>query len=139
MERVSKSSSNLVPSSILSIIGGSLIIIGGLVPLAILGMSGHYGMMSGMGTGRMIGGGFGMMMPLQSFMWTAIAVISVISIGVGAILISGGYLIYRKPETAGRWGVAILVASVVSLFSMGGFFIGPILGIIGGILALTRR
>jgi hypothetical protein len=88
-----------------------------------------------MGPGMM---GPGMIMPLQPFMWTAIAVISAIAIGIGAILIIGGYLIYRKPESAGKWGVAILVASIVGLFGMGGFFIGPILGIIGGILALKE-
>jgi hypothetical protein len=81
----------LVPSSILSIIGGSLMIISGLVPLAMLGMSGRYGMM---GPGMMDPG---MMMPLQPFMCTAIAVISAIAIGIGVILIIGGYLIYRKP------------------------------------------
>jgi hypothetical protein len=81
----------LVPSSILSIIGGSLMIISGLVPLAMLGMSGRYGMM---GPGMM---GPGMMMPLQPFICTAIAVISAIAIGIGVILIIGGYLIYRKP------------------------------------------
>jgi Family of unknown function (DUF6114) len=75
----------------------------------------------------------------QSFIWTTMAVVSVISIGTGVVLIIGGYSIYGKPETAGKWGVAMLVASVVSLFSMGGFFIGPILGVIGGILALTRK
>ena len=138
MERLSESRSNLVPSSILSIIGGSLIIIGGLVSLSMLGMSGHYGMMSGTG-GMMMGGRFGMMMPLQSFIWTTMAVFSVISIVTGTVLIVGGYFIYGKPERAGKWGVAILAASVVSLFSMGGFFVGPILGIIGGILALTTK
>ena len=66
-------------------------------------------------------------------------VISAISIGTGAVLIIGGYLVYRNPRSAGKWGVTILVASIVGLFGMGGFFIGPILGIIGGILALTRR
>ena len=140
MERFPKSSSSLLPSSILSIIGGSLIIIGGLMPLVVLGMSGHYGMMSGFGsTGRMMEGGFGMMMPLQPFMWTTMAVIFAILIGTGVILIIGGYFIYRKPESAGKWGVVILVASIVSLFGMGGFLIGAILGIIGGILALTKR
>jgi hypothetical protein len=44
-----------------------------------------------------------------------------------------------KPESSGRWGIPILVASIVSLFGMGGFLIGTILGIIGGILALTRK
>ena len=137
MERLSESRSSLVPASILSLIGGSLIIIGGLVPLSMLGMSGHYGMMSG--TGGMTEGRFGMMMPLQSFIWSTVAVVSVISIGTGVVLIIGGYSIYGKPESAGKWGVAILVASVVSLFGMGGFFIGAILGIIGGILALTKK
>ncbi len=153
MERVSKSSSNLSPSSILSIVAGSLIIIGSVVPIGMLGMSGHYGMMSRFGTGETtggwcgpmggwcgpMGGGFGMMMPLQPSTWTAIPVISAISIGIGAVLIVGGYLIYRRPESAGKWGVAILVTSVVGLLNMSGFFIGPILGIIGGILGLTRR
>jgi hypothetical protein len=141
MERLSESRSSLVPASILSLIGGSLIIIGGLVPLGMLGMSGQYGMMSGPGPGGMMGGRFGMMamMPLQSFIWTTMAVVSVISISTGVVLIIGGYSIYGKPESAGKWGVAILVASVVGLFGMGGFFIGPILGIIGGILALTKK
>ena len=130
MEMVSKSSGNLTLSSILSIIGGSLIII---VPLTMLGMTGHYGMMSGFSNGGMMGGGFGMMTPLQSFVWNAMGIISAISIGIGAILIIGGHLIYRKPESASRWGVAIQVASIVA------FFIGSILGIIGGILALTKR
>ena len=67
------------------------------------------------------------------------AVVFVISIVIGIILVIGGYLIYRNPESAGKWGVVILVASIVSLFGMGGFFVGPILGIIGGILALTKR
>ena len=147
METVPKRSSSVIPSSsILSIIAGSLIIIAGLIPLAMLGMQGqygipsHYGMMSRFGTGGMMRGGFGMMMPFQPFMWwTAITVIPVISIGAGATLIIGGYLIYKKPESADKWGIAILVASIVSLFGMGGFFIGAILGIIGGITALTRR
>ncbi|HEU4445509.1 MAG TPA: hypothetical protein VFR94_12630 [Nitrososphaeraceae archaeon] len=123
----------LAPSSILSIIGGSLMVISGVVSLVTLGIPGYYGMM---GPGMM---GPGMMMPFQSFMWTAIAVISAISIGIGVILIIGGYLIYRKSESAINWGVVILVLSIVGLFGMGGFFVGPILGIIGGILALTKR
>lgn len=143
MIRDSKGSSSFVPSSVLSIIGGSLMIIGGLLPLGMLGMSGHFGMMSEMDTGEMMGemmeGESGMMMPLQSFLWASVTIISAISIGTGIVLIVGGYLIYRKPESATPWGIAILVASIVSLLSIGGFIIGPILGIIGGILALTRK
>jgi hypothetical protein len=153
MEKVPKSSSRnmaIPSSSILSIIAGSLIIIGGfLIPLTMmLGMSGHYGMTSRFGTSGMtrgscgiIRGGCGMMMiPSQPLTWwTATAVIPVISIVTGVILIIGGYSIYKSPESEGKWGIAILVTSIVSLFGMGGFLIGSILGIIGGITALTRR
>jgi hypothetical protein len=110
------------------------------IRIIVLRISRYHGMMSRFGTGGMMGGGFGMMIPFQPFMWwTAMTVIPVISIGTGVTLIIGGYLIYRKPESADKWGIAILVASIVSLFGMGGFFIGTIVGIIGGILALTRR
>ena len=142
MVRVSKGSNSFVPSSVLSIIGGSLMIIGGLLPLGMLGMSGPFGMMSEMDTGEMMDemmDGESGMMPLQSFLWASVTIISAISIGTGIVLIVGGYLIYRKPESATPWGIAILVASIVSLLSIGGFIIGPILGIIGGILALTRK
>jgi hypothetical protein len=115
-----------------------------------LGMSGHYGMkMSGFGTGIMtrgscgiIRGGCGMMMiiPFQPLTWwTATAVIPVFSIVTGVILIIGGYSIYKSPESEGKWGIPILITSIVSLFGMGGFLIGSILGIISGITALTRR
>jgi hypothetical protein len=155
MEKVPKNNSRnmaIPSSSILSIIAGSLIIIGGfLIPLTMmLGMSGHYGMkMSGFGTGIMtrgscgiIRGGCGMMMiiPFQPLTWwTATAVIPVFSIVTGVILIIGGYSIYKSPESEGKWGIPILITSIVSLFGMGGFLIGSILGIISGITALTRR
>ena len=154
MEKVPRNSGRnpaIPSSSILSIIAGSLIIIGGfLIPLTMmLGMSGHYGMkMSRFGTGGMtrgscgiIRGGCGMMMiPLQPLTWwTATAVIPVISIVTGVILIIGGYSIYKSPESEGKWGIPILITSIVSLFGMGGFLIGSILGIISGITALTRR
>ena len=153
MEKVPKNSNRnlaIPSSSILSIIAGALIIIGGfLIPLTMmLGMSGHHGIMSRFGTAGMtrgscgiIRGGCGMMMiPLQPLTWwTATAVIPVISVVTGIILIIGGYSIYKSPGSEGKWGIAILITSIVSLFGMGGFLIGSILGIIGGITALTRR
>ncbi|MFL6460068.1 MAG: DUF6114 domain-containing protein [Nitrososphaeraceae archaeon] len=153
MEKVPRNSGRnpaIPSSSILSIIAGALIIIGGfLIPLTMmLGMSGHYGMkMSRFGTGVMtrgscgiIRGGCGMMIPLQPLTWwTATAVIPVISIVTGVILIIGGYSIYKSPESEGKWGIPILVTSIVSLFGMSGFLIGSILGIISGITALTMR
>jgi hypothetical protein len=102
-------------------------------------------MISRFGTGGMMGGSIGMMMmmmmPSQQFIWwTATAPIPVISICTGIIPIISGYSIHRKPESSGSsWVIAILVDSIASLFGMGGFLIGTTLGIIAGILALTRK
>jgi predicted benzoate:H+ symporter BenE len=63
----------------------------------------------------------------------AIAVISAIIILVGAIMV------YNQPSKAPTWGALILASSILSLLGMGGFFFGAILGVVGGILALTWR
>ena len=80
-----------------------------------------------------------MMMFGSSVMWAVVGMMAVISIGAGAVSIVGGYSIHKKPESSTAWGIAILVASIVGLIGMSGFFIGPILGIIGGILALMKK
>jgi predicted benzoate:H+ symporter BenE len=37
------------------------------------------------------------------------------------------------------WGTVIIVFSAISFLGMGGFFIGSILGIVGGALALSLK
>ena len=57
----------------------------------------------------------------------------------GLIVLVGAVMIYSGPERVTAWGMLILASSIVSLFGMGGFFVGAILGAIGGILALTWK
>ncbi len=133
METVSKSSS-MVPSTILSTIGGVLMVAGGILGLFMFGFWSQAGM-PGWGGGMM--GGWGMMS--SGFMWAAVGTVAAISIAAGAVSIVGGYSIYKKPESSGAWGIAILISGIVGLFGMGGFLIGPILSIIGGILALAKK
>ncbi len=64
---------------------------------------------------------------------------SIVSIVFGAIVIVGAILMFKKPLQTRQWGVIVLVASVLSFTGMGGFMIGGILGIIGGIIALTKK
>jgi hypothetical protein len=121
----------LVPSSILAIIAGALLIAGIIVGAFILW--GGNGMMT---SPYMMDGG-GMMS--DSFMSASIWGVGAIWAGTGAVSILGGYAIYRNPQRATTWGIAILIASIVGLITVGGFIIGPILGIIAGILALVRK
>lgn len=132
MESVSKT--NVPASAILSLIGGALMLAGGIIALSMwsiwspAGMSGWGPMMGGYG-GMMQGGYFG---------W-AVGTMSALSLATGAIVLAGAYSIYRKPESSTAWGIVILVASIVGLFGMGGFLIGSILGVIGGIIALAKK
>ena len=113
-------------ASVLAVIGGAIMIAG------VIGGGMMFSFWDG---GGMMGGG----MMSDTFMWGAIAGVGAIWAGTGVVTVIGGYAIYRRPESAGTWGVAILIASIVGLVSMSGFFVGPILGIIAGILALARK
>ncbi len=84
-------------------------------------MGGYYGMMQGYG----FGGWF-----------YALAAIGLVS---GVIILIGAIMVYTQPGRASTWGVLILVFSLVSFFGMGGFFLGAILGVVGGILAMTSK
>lgn len=134
------SSSGMPSSAILAIIGGALMVTGGALTPTMLGIWKLAGMPSWMTGGSMMGcTGCGMMMFGSSFMWNMVGIMAAISIGAGVVSIVGGYSVYKKPESLSKWSVAILVSSIVGLVSMSGFFIGPVLGIIGGILALTKN
>ena len=133
------SSGGIAPSSILAIIAGALMVAGVIVGALMLtvwndggGMMTSPGMMGG---GGMLGGG----MMSDSFMWGAVGGLAAIWAGTGAVNIVGGYAIYRNPQSTTKWGIAILIASIVGLLTISGFIIGPILGIVAGILALVKK
>ena len=91
-------------------------------------MGGYYGMMNGY-YGMMQGFGFGG--------WHyALAAIGLVS---GVIILVGAIMIYTQSTNVSTWGALILAFSVVSFFGMGGFFVGAVLGAVGGILAITWK
>jgi hypothetical protein len=134
MESISKSSS-MAPSSILSIIGGSLMVAGGIFALSMFGIWSQAGMA---GWGPMMGGGGWGMMPGGYFTWV-VGTMAAVSLAAGVLTIAGGYAVHVRPASSSIWGIGILIASIVGLVTMSGFYIGPVLGIIGGILALTKK
>jgi hypothetical protein len=130
----------IAPSSILAIIAGALMVAGVIVGALMLtvwndggGMMTSPGMMGG---GGMLDGG-GMMS--DSFTWGAVGGVAAIWVGTGTVNIVGGNAIYRNPQGSTKWGIAILIASIVGLLTISGFIIGPILGIVAGILALVKK
>jgi hypothetical protein len=120
-------------SFVLSLIAGLLILAGvGMMVTYSHGIS-YYGMMGGYY--GMMGGYYGMMQGFGYGGWFyGAAAIGLVS---GIVILTGAAMIYVLPSKAPTWGLLVLIFSIISFFGMGGFFIGAILGTIGGILALT--
>lgn len=114
-------------SYLFSLIGGILILLGSLTVFG-CGMGGcGIGYMGSMMSYMM--GGFGLLGFLNYM--------SLIGVITGLVVIYGAFMV-RNAKERKTWGALILIFSLISLLSMGGFLIGAILGIIGGIFALSR-
>jgi hypothetical protein len=100
---------------VLSLVGGVLILVGGLLGLTWLGW------------------------PMWGWMPGFLLAFSAVGLVSGAAIVTAAYMLYKKPSQAQTWGTIVLVFAVVSLLSAGGFIIGALLGIAGGLLALTWR
>lgn len=119
---------------ILSLISGVLIL-GGATTIGYFGSPSHYnGMMGGYYRG-MMGGYYGMMGGSGGWFY-GFAALGIVS---GLLVLVGAVMMYTQPRQATTWGVVVLVFSIVSLSGGGGFFVGAILGFVGGILALTWK
>lgn len=122
-------------SFVLSLIAGLLILLGGGVMMAFSYGTPYYGMMGGYN--GMMGGYYGMMQGFGYGGWFyGAAAVGLIS---GIVILVGAIMLYTRPNKATTWGTLVLVFSILSFFGMGGFFLGAILGVVGGILALTWR
>jgi len=120
---------------VLSLIGGVFILLGAIItsmftfgsPNIVGSMSNSMsGMMGGM-NGQM---GMGMMGVYPIF--------SIIGLASGALVILGAVMLYSRPFEKDIWGVVIIAFSILGILGgMGGFMIGLVLGILGGVLALA--
>jgi asparagine N-glycosylation enzyme membrane subunit Stt3 len=57
----------------------------------------------------------------------------------GIIVLASAVMIRVYPAQRKTWGVLMLVFSVLSFFGVGGFVVGAILGIVGGVMTLTWK
>jgi len=122
---------------VLSLVAGVFIMLGGGM-MSMIGSFGFAGMMGGYG--GMMGGmmgypGYGMMGGFGFGMFGLLGLIFGIIVVISAIMLNS------RPEEHTMWGTIIVIFSVLSIFgsAMGGFGIGLVLGIIGGVLAITWK
>ncbi len=122
---------------ILSLVSGIFILLGGGM-MSMIGSYGFSGMMSGFGGyGGMMAPGFGMMGSLGY----GFGFLGIMGLIFGLIVIISALMLNSKPEQHSTWGILIVIFSVLSVFgsAMGGFGLGLVLGLIGGILAITWK
>ena len=117
---------------IISLIGGVLMIVNGGV-MFLLFMNGLYGYA---GIGSMMGGFQGMMGSF-GIPFGFMSSLMLVGLIAGIIVVVSAIMLNLRPTEHWAWGVLILVFSVLSFLGMGGFFIGAILGIIGGAFAIS--
>jgi hypothetical protein len=65
--------------------------------------------------------------------------VALIGLLCGVLVVLGAMMLRNRPAHKRAWGIMIIVTSIPSVVTGGGFIIGFILGIIGGVKALSRE
>lgn len=112
---------------LLSRLAGIFIILGGLSLFAMFLFH---------GSSIIIGGPLHMRSIMDSQWLTPL--VSSISLSMGGLILHSSYKMSKHPEDK-VWATIIILGSIVGLFYIGGFGLGGILGLIGGVMGLERR
>ena len=107
---------------VVSLIAGILILGGAIFIMAFASALG--GILGGLG-----GGAAGTIL----LVYGAVGLIFALLVLIGAIML------WMKPQSHVAWGVVILLFSLFSIITGGGFIIGLILGLVGGILGIVWK
>lgn len=132
---VTKMSSNSTHTTAftLSLIGGLIIVAGSLIETILLTFGSYAGTYYGMGAGMMSGYDF------YGYGSGWMTIFTLIALVFGIIVVIGAFLLNARPTEHMTWGIIILVFSLASFMGMGGYFIGAVLGLAGGAIALSYR
>jgi len=122
---------------LIALIAGILIVTGGLftslvaILLRITGFESANGQVTWPGV---LGSGVG----LFEF---GVILTGVVGVLAGIIVILAALMLVKRPKKRSTWGSLIILFSFFSIYgaAMGGFGIGLVLGLIGGILAVTWK
>jgi hypothetical protein len=75
----------------------------------------------------------------QGFVGSILTGVGAFGLVSGIVVLGSGIMLRTKPEQSSVFGVLILTFSVLSFFGSGGFIVGALLGIVGGVMTLRWR
>jgi hypothetical protein len=110
-----------VAAFVLTLIGGILILLDGIYLLAVSAFVSS------------VTSAYGVSIPGVSAILEALAAVGLI---FGLIIMIGALMMWKSPSSAKMWGVVVIVLGFISIIGGGGFVLGLILALVGGILAL---
>jgi len=125
-------------SYILSLVGGLIVLLYSLMSVVMFGLYGPYWNGIGGWMGRMMGD-YHHFIGIYDGSYASFAILSIIGLVCGILIIVGAAMLRAHPQDHAMWGTVIIVFSAISFVGMGGFFIGAVLGIIGGAFAISYR
>jgi hypothetical protein len=121
-------------ASIFALVGGIIITLGGLLFLAasilILPHLDYANLNVPQGLTRA---------DLPTLVSGIVGVMGVFGLVTGVIVLFSAIMLLTRTGQRRTWGILILVFSILSFVGLGGFILGAILGIVGGILTLRWK
>jgi hypothetical protein len=121
-------------ASILALVGGIVILLGGVVFVAASVFILPHLDYANLNTPQGLTPG-----SIPALVSGVVGVMGVLGLVSGVIVLVSAVMLLANVGERRTWGVLILVFSVLSFLGLGGFIVGAILGIVGGILTLRWK
>ena len=121
-------------AAILALVGGIIMILGGVLFIAVATFVIPHLNLSNMTVPQGMDSA-----SLRSLISGVVGVMGGFGLVCGAIVLVSATMLLARIGARRTWGILILVFSVLSLVGLGGFVIGAILGMVGGVLALRWK
>ena len=121
-------------ASIISLIGGIIITLGGVLFVAVSAF-----ILPSLNYGNLV---IPQNLPasaIPGFVSGFVGMIGIFGLVSGVIVLLSSVMLLTGKGQRRTWSVLILVFSILSLFGLGGFLVGAVLGIVGGALALQWK
>jgi hypothetical protein len=121
-------------ASILALAGGILIILGGMLLMAVSAFILPHLDYTNLNTPPHLTSA-----SIPGIVSGIVGVMGLFGLVSGVIVLVSAVMLLANPSHRLTWGVLILVFSIMSFLGLGGFIVGAILGIAGGILTLRWK